>query len=210
MNDGMTPREHDDVRSLLLAGAQRIRPAASRRTILSAAVSLIVVAGVVGGVATAALSNRAAPIAGVPSETATPTPLIPALCVKYAASDLDNPAAGEPIAVAGARATLDDDAMLSPGISVRESATVPGTFDAVARVCSAKWDRDRLIAAATAIAAAIQADPAHATLTQLTVAPWVPISSDALAQDPNTAYVTTVFPDHPWEQDPSTLVSAWQ
>jgi len=61
MTDPMTPREHDDMRDLLLAGTQRIRPAAGPRLLVAAAVAVVVVAGVVGAVATTVLTREPAP-----------------------------------------------------------------------------------------------------------------------------------------------------
>lgn len=56
MSTELTPREHDDMRELLIAGTQRIRPARSNRVRISTALAIVLVAGAVGGVATAALN----------------------------------------------------------------------------------------------------------------------------------------------------------
>jgi hypothetical protein len=50
MTDELSAREHDDMRDLLIAGTQRIRPAASHRARLSAGVAALLVAGTVAGV----------------------------------------------------------------------------------------------------------------------------------------------------------------
>jgi len=75
MNDEMTPREHDDMRDLLMAGAERIRPAASRRAQVSAALAVAVVAGVIAVVATVTsnLGTDAEPAIDGPSPTRTAT-----------------------------------------------------------------------------------------------------------------------------------------
>jgi len=51
MRNEMTPREHDDMRDLVLAGAQRIRPAGSYRLAVSVGVSVLTIAAITGGVA---------------------------------------------------------------------------------------------------------------------------------------------------------------
>ncbi len=81
MTEELTPREHDDMRDLLLAGTQRIRPAGSHRFLISAGVAIVLIAGTVAGVtATAlygprqdgsALSPRPAPTL---TDEAAPTP----------------------------------------------------------------------------------------------------------------------------------------
>lgn len=78
MSDELTPREHDDMRDLLLAGTQRIRPAVSRRAWLSAAVAIVLVAGAVGGVVATAVNIAPRGDARVASDpTATPPPAEP-------------------------------------------------------------------------------------------------------------------------------------
>lgn len=76
MNDEMSPREHADVRDLVMAGAQRIKPiGAHRRQVVAASAALLLVAGVSGGAITMATQFRSAEIPPVtmPSPTATPT-----------------------------------------------------------------------------------------------------------------------------------------
>ena len=74
MNEELSPREHADMRDMVMAGAQRIRPAGRHRTqIVAAAIALVLVGGVTGGaVTTAALLG--AEQAPAPAETSTPTP----------------------------------------------------------------------------------------------------------------------------------------
>jgi hypothetical protein len=60
MTNEMTPREHEDMRDLVLAGAQRIRPVGSHRRLASVGVSVIVVAAITGGVA-GLVNGRVAP-----------------------------------------------------------------------------------------------------------------------------------------------------
>lgn len=83
MNSEMTPREHDDMRDLVLAGAQRIRPARHYRRVASIGLAVIVVAAITGGVA-AIINGRGAvddgpvvaPTQVAPTESSTPRPMI--------------------------------------------------------------------------------------------------------------------------------------
>ncbi|MFD4957297.1 hypothetical protein [Microbacterium sp. NPDC058389] len=76
MNDELTPREHDDMRDLLIAGTQRIRPAAPRRARIAGIVAVVLVAATVGGVTATALSGHRleAPAGPSPSPTTTHGP----------------------------------------------------------------------------------------------------------------------------------------
>lgn len=79
MNDELSSRERADMRDLVVAGAQRIRPAGRHRTqLLAGAIALVLVGGVTGGaLATAALLGSEAPgpvATSTRSETPTPTP----------------------------------------------------------------------------------------------------------------------------------------
>jgi hypothetical protein len=77
MNDELTRREHDDMRDLLMAGTQRIRPATSRRLRIAGLVAVVLVAATVGAVTATALSgDRLGAPAGPPSPGVThaPTP----------------------------------------------------------------------------------------------------------------------------------------
>jgi hypothetical protein len=78
VNDRLSPREHAEVRDLVLAGTQHIRPAGRRRTqAISAAIALVLVGGVTGGaIATAAIlgtDGAPAPVASQPTVDPTPT-----------------------------------------------------------------------------------------------------------------------------------------
>ncbi|MBN9155219.1 MAG: hypothetical protein J0J05_14665 [Microbacterium sp.] len=66
----LTPREHDDMRDLVVAGAARMdHRRRIRRQVTAAALAVVLVGGVIGGVATvSALSNR-----GFSAATPTPT-----------------------------------------------------------------------------------------------------------------------------------------
>ncbi|WP_194398950.1 MULTISPECIES: hypothetical protein [Microbacterium] len=88
MNDELTPRERTEMRDLVLAGSQRIRPAGRHRTqFVAGALALALVAGITGGaIATAALLGSEAqpapavtptPPAPTPTESATPPPTTP-------------------------------------------------------------------------------------------------------------------------------------
>lgn len=77
----MTPREHDDMRDLVLAGAQRIRSADSYRRLASVGVAVLVVAVITGGVAAivnvrgAGDGTAVAPTHSSPTASPRPTPL---------------------------------------------------------------------------------------------------------------------------------------
>ena len=79
-DDRLSPREHSEMRDILLAGTQRIKPAGARRTqMIAASIALVLVAGVTGGaIATAAIfGSEAIPPVATPTPTLTspdPTP----------------------------------------------------------------------------------------------------------------------------------------
>ncbi|MET0296750.1 MAG: hypothetical protein ABW024_05065, partial [Microbacterium sp.] len=76
MNDELTPREHDEIRGTLLAGAGRIKPVgAHRMQLIAASVALVLVGGVAGGaIAAGALFGSAEPVdSPSPTVSATPT-----------------------------------------------------------------------------------------------------------------------------------------
>jgi hypothetical protein len=69
---GLSPREHDELRDLVLAGTQRIRPAgAYRAQLVAAGVALVLVGAVTGGILTATLGSDDAP---APVTTPAPSP----------------------------------------------------------------------------------------------------------------------------------------
>ena len=68
-DDGLSPREHAEMRDLVLAGTQRIRPAGSRRNQVIAGALALVLVGAVSG---AAITTAA--IFGSDTTAATPTP----------------------------------------------------------------------------------------------------------------------------------------
>ena len=71
--DGLSVREHDEMRDLVLAGTQRIRPAGAHRAQFAAAgVALVLVGAVTGGVITGALRDD-----GDPAPAVTPGPITP-------------------------------------------------------------------------------------------------------------------------------------
>ncbi|WP_243074141.1 hypothetical protein [Microbacterium sp. SS28] len=75
--EGLSPREHDEMRDLVLAGTQRIRPAgAHRMQFVALGLSLALVGGVVAGVVTATLRDDSAPL---PVATPDPSPTEPAI-----------------------------------------------------------------------------------------------------------------------------------
>ena len=66
----LSAREHDEMRDLVLAGTQRIRPAGAHRAqFVAIGVSLVLVGAVTGGIVTASLRDD-----GAPPPVATPTP----------------------------------------------------------------------------------------------------------------------------------------
>ena len=82
MNDGLSPREHDEMRDLVLAGTQRVRPVGRHRTqIVAGAVALVLVGGVTGGaITTAALIGSdvaPAPVSTPTERSPSPTPPAP-------------------------------------------------------------------------------------------------------------------------------------
>ena len=72
--NGMTPREHNDMRDLLLANTQRIRPAGRSRALISAGLAVALVAVVVGTVilGSLGLGRQAAPPSVDPSHLSNP------------------------------------------------------------------------------------------------------------------------------------------
>jgi hypothetical protein len=85
MNDELTPREHTEMRDLVLAGTQRIRPAGKHTAqFVAGAIALVLVGGVTGGaLATAGIlpiDGDPAPVTSpsvpepAPAPTRTPTP----------------------------------------------------------------------------------------------------------------------------------------
>lgn len=79
VNDELSPREHDDLRSTVLAGARRIKPVGAHRTqLIAASVALVLVAGVAGGAWATASLLGSGPVPAVtspsPTPTSTPTP----------------------------------------------------------------------------------------------------------------------------------------
>ena len=69
---GLSAREHSEMRDLVLAGTQRIRPASAARTqFVAIGVSLVLVGAVIGGTFTAVLTSDNEPL---PAVTNTPTP----------------------------------------------------------------------------------------------------------------------------------------
>jgi hypothetical protein len=71
-DDGLTAREHDEMRDLVLAGTQRMRPAGSPRAqLVAGGVALVLVGILTGGILTATLRTDNAP---APIVTASPSP----------------------------------------------------------------------------------------------------------------------------------------
>ena len=74
-HDGLSAREHDEMRDLVLAGTQHIRPAGAHRgQFVAAGVSLILIGAIAGGALTATLrADRILEPVAPPSPSATLT-----------------------------------------------------------------------------------------------------------------------------------------
>ena len=85
--DRLSEREHGEMRDILLAGTQRVRPAgATRAQIIAGAVALLLVGGITGGAVTTAALINGGTVATTPTPTQsdapprpapTPTPTVP-------------------------------------------------------------------------------------------------------------------------------------
>ncbi|WP_457100609.1 hypothetical protein [Microbacterium sp. P5_E9] len=176
----------------------------------AAVVSLVLIGALVGGVAVVAV-YRTGGAAPDPFATSTPSAAedAPAACVAFEGGDLGIASGGEALALAAESASLPSFVALSPGVQVLPSGTTPGAYDLIARVCGGSLSRIELIAAGTAIAAAIYADPARDLLSVLVVAPWTAIGSNAIAADPSGVAISTDYPAHRWDRPPGALQTAW-
>jgi hypothetical protein len=71
-DDELTATEHSDLRDLVIAGAQRIRPARRARTVASVAVAVVLIAGLTGGAIGIGMSlSQRGRIASSPTPAAT-------------------------------------------------------------------------------------------------------------------------------------------
>ena len=181
-------------------------------------VSLVLIGALVGSVAVVA-AYRTGGAASVPfatsTSTSTSTPTssavedAPAACLAFEGGDLGIAAGGGALARAAESAALPSFVALSPGVQVLPSGTTPGAYDLIARVCGGSLSRIELIAAGTAIAAAIYADPARDLLSVLVVAPWTAMGSGGIAADPSEVAISTDYPAHRWDRPPGALQTAW-
>ena len=115
-DDRLSPREHSEMRDILLAGTHRIKPAGARRTqMIAASIALVLVAGVTGGaIATAAIfgSEAIAPVA-TPTPTVTspsPTPTTEPTPTSTPTADPPAPPAEGVVAFGGSCANILTDA----------------------------------------------------------------------------------------------------
>jgi hypothetical protein len=214
MSGEMTPREHADVRDLLLAESERVQPPRARRALVSGVVAVALVAGVAGAVVINAVGapgsgQIAASMTPEPTPSASP-PLIPELCSRWTDSKIDNVSGGDAIAAAAQAAELQDTPALSLSANVVDAADGSGRFDVTARVCGDYLNKTELVAAATAVAKAIADSPSSSQVAVLTVAAWRPVGAEALGEDPNLAPVTTEFQLYDWSAAKESLVNAWR
>lgn len=147
-----------------------------------------------------------------PTARATPTITAsadapPQGCIEYVPSQMPNPDGGDAIAAAAATAVLPSDVILNPGVQVVTSVDEPGMLEAVARVCSEPMTEVKLIEIATAIAAAIYADPSHVALSTLTVSSWHPAGQQL--EQGETVRVDD-YQLYLWDNTTGALKSAWQ
>jgi hypothetical protein len=133
----------------------------------------------------------------------------PPACLKYARSPAPAVAGGAPIVEAASRAGLPAGAVLSPGVQVLASTTVPGMYDAVVHVCSMPLSRRTLIAIGNSVASVIKADPSPSKLSTLTVQAWVQIGTDAAGEDPNTPSISLDFQNYAKSKPARAPESAW-
>lgn len=90
MGEGLSPREHDEMRDLVLAGTQRIRPAGAHRAqFVAMGVSLVLVGAVAGGIVTSALRDEGAPEPVAPPSP-SPTASAPEGWVAYSSGFSEN------------------------------------------------------------------------------------------------------------------------
>lgn len=115
MTDEMTPREHDDMRDLVLAGAQRIRPVLPTRRLASAVISVVIVAAITGGVAAmvnARVAPHEAPAVAPTDSSPQPWPAAdPPACEPSNFPEASLP--GIALPVPGGRVTLEEDPCLT-------------------------------------------------------------------------------------------------
>lgn len=201
-DNGLSPREHGEMRDKLLIGARSIRPAGSGRSQFAAAgVALILVGAVAGGIAGFALNgDRSTGMpAATPSATATAGSTVPQQCLDYELRPGANSPGGDAIAATAATAALPDGVVISPGVDVTESATVSGTLDATVRVCGDQVTRATLVEVGNAIARTVSASDAdHSSLSGIIVEAWGPIDSDAIAERADISSIRTDFQTHDW------------
>jgi len=132
MNEGLSPREHDEMRELVLAGTQRVRPVGNRRTqVLAGAVALVLVGAVTGGaLATAALLGAdvrpepvSTPTETSPDPTPTPSPATPSPVTPTPPQPVPTPTADAVPAFGGdcASAITDEEVDALRGIGMKRS-----------------------------------------------------------------------------------------
>lgn len=129
----------------------------------------------------------------------------PGGCVDYEPTELQ-PADGGDLGAAAASAEVGADVRLFE-VQVISSVDEAGLYEAVARVCGAPMDEDRLIEIGNAIGAAIYESPAAETLAVLTVSAWQP-GGEFLEEGE-----TIIAPDYQsylWDNTTGALDAAWQ
>ncbi|SFS00797.1 hypothetical protein SAMN04487846_1410 [Microbacterium sp. cf046] len=122
-DDGLTPREHAEMRDLVLAGTQRIRPAGSRRNqIIAGALALVLIGAVSGAAITTAAIFGSDTTAATPTPSPTTATSSPTPTAEPTPSATPTPApsaeGGLPFAGECEGALTDDEATTAAGIPV--------------------------------------------------------------------------------------------
>jgi hypothetical protein len=212
MSNHLSPRELDEMRGLVEAGAAQVRPAGriAARVIAVGCVGVLMIGIGLSIWLIGAHPRTTSPISSPSASSSGPLPE----CSRWASMSTEAPTApgGEQISHALSQATLPNDVIVSPGITVQASST-PGTsamYDAVVRVCSHRISRTELVSIGNAMAAAAYADPSHGSLATLTIATWIPVDTNAIGQDPFNEPITTDFQAHDWAAGSQVPAGAWR
>lgn len=121
--DRLSEREHGEMRDILLAGTQRVRPAgATRAQIIAGAVALLLVGGITGGAVTTAALINGGTVATTPTPTQSDAPPRPAPTPTPTVPPVVEPAVGvEPFGGECANVLTDDEVGRATGIAMMRS-----------------------------------------------------------------------------------------
>ncbi|MFF2486855.1 hypothetical protein ACFVSU_10665 [Microbacterium sp. NPDC058062] len=208
--DKLTPDEHADMRADVLTGIDQIQHSRKRRArALAASFAVVLVAGLTAGTATLLASRTV--MVPQPASSSAPTAAVetPQPCLAYEGSNIEYANGGAAIAEAISNVTLPPGFVVSPGITIT-SATDGTSVDAVARVCGASLSRAAMVDAGNAIAKQISSQPAVGELRILTIEPWIPVSSEAIARDENTPDIQTRYSEYDWNTPEALPDEAWR